>query len=107
MNTEERMLEKRAKTYGNSNFKSCQYPLYPERLTDIDPLISAYKAGFEACADICKEQEKNTAVAFAEFTSNWQPLISGEWEDLDKTVKYTTEQLFTIFKDNQNGTSTL
>ena len=70
----------------------------------------------KACADICKEQEKNTAVAFAEFTLRYKPIRDEEnskdfwvsWQlahiNCFKEQDYlTTEQLFTIFTDNQNG----
>lgn len=60
-----------------------------------------------ACATICEEQEKNTAVAFLNFTTQfsysnakkvWVRTITGE--------HFQPEQLFRIFKEQQNGKPT-
>ena len=95
MNTEERMTEaiKSVTSY--------------DKVNGIEHKETHIESAAKACADICKEQEKNTAVAFAEWLKTWMVIVSNEqdvlmWQDL--TGKhYTTEQLFTIFTDNQNG----
>jgi len=70
---------------------------------------SLYGKKAEACATICEEQEKNTAVAFHTWME--ENIKSSYVEDgvctwylynLDLDF-YSKEQLFQIFKDNQNG----